>query len=388
MDVAIIGGGIGGLTAAIALLQGGLDVQVYERAAELREVGAGIQISPNAARLLHRLDLERALREVAVAPEAVEIRRWKDNAVLARLPFGAAGEAFFGAPYYTVHRADLHAVLREAVPRDRVHLGRRLTQAIPEGDHVNLVFADGSTVSASTVIGADGIHSALRRQIAPDEAQSSGKSAFRGLVPSDRLPELARSPRTLMWLGPGCHVICYPVSAGRLISWSAGVPLQREMSESWTALGRTEDALAALDGWNDEIRGIVRATDETMVLALYDRNPSEKRGEGRMTLLGDAAHPMLPFFAQGAAQAIEDAWVLAHCLKGATARSIEPCLRRYEELRRPRVDEVQQRSRQNGAMFQLPDGELQARRDAGLAALSLESYRWLYGYDASSALEA
>jgi len=386
MQVTIIGAGIGGLTAALTLLRAGLKVQVFEQAAELREVGAGIQISPNATRLLQRLGLAEQLRQVAVRPAALEMRRWQDGTVLSRQLLADVCEATFGAPYYHLYRPDLLAVLAAALPSGIVHLHRRCVAVSQDENGTEVSFDDGTTVQADVVVGADGIHSTVREALFGAEfPRFSGSIAYRGLVPAERLEYLKLERNASAWLGPERHFVHYYVGAGRFVNFVAVVPAGDWRVESWSARGEVADALAEFADWHPQLREIIRAVDFTNRWGLYDRDPLKCWSVGRVTLLGDAAHAMLPFMAQGAVQSIEDAFVLAKCLAGVDRTGISSALRRYEVIRKPRASQVQERARQNGVTFHLPDGEAQRQRDAHLAAAGgsnpLLASAWLYGHD-------
>jgi salicylate hydroxylase len=386
MRVIVIGGGIGGLTAALTLARSGLEVRVFEQASELREVGAGVQISPNASRILNRLGLEEPLRRFGVRPRATVIRRWDDGRVLARQPLAEACERDFGAPYYHFHRAELLDLLSVAVPRGVVHLDHRCVGLSQRADRVEVKFHNGATADADVVVGADGIHSTVREAIlGPESPRFSGHVAYRGLVPAARVAHLGLEVVAGVWLGPGHHFVTYFVGAGaRYLNWVAVTPGEWRL-ESWTARGEVADALKEFDGWHPEVRAIIGSVDMTNRWALYDREPLARWTVGRVTLMGDAAHPMLPYMAQGAVQSIEDAAVLARCLELGDAHDPAGALRRYEETRKPRTSRCQEGSRRNGVMNHLGDGEEQRKRDANLAAaadapLSRNS-AWLYGHD-------
>jgi salicylate hydroxylase len=386
--ISVLGGGIGGLATAVALARQGLPCRVFEQAPALAEVGAGLQVSPNAVRLLHRWGLGEALAGVAVAVEAVELRRWSDNGTLRHTPLGARVERAFGAPYYTVHRADLHRALLERLPAGALTLDARCTAVQERPDGVDLTFADGSRHTAGLVIGADGIHSVTRAQLVADTPRFSGESIYRGLVPAERVPFLTREQKVVIWLGPRQHVVCYPVSGGKLISFAATVPAQDWQTESWTAQGSVPELVAGYAGWHPEVRELLSAADQVSRWALHDRDPVENWVSDRLAIVGDAAHPMLPFLAQGANQAIEDAATLAVCL--GAARQDEPAagpaaLRRYLRARLDRTAEIQRTSRDNTAMMHLPDGPEQRMRDEVLAGDSdPHGVQWLYGYDAET----
>jgi salicylate hydroxylase len=389
MRVVVIGGGIGGLTAALTLIRAGLDVEVFEQAPELHEVGAGIQISPNATRILYRLGLSEALERIGVRPLTFEFLRWDDGRVLMRSPLGDECVRLFGAPYYHFHRADLLAVLAAAVPSKRIHLGHRCVGVAERQDSVEARFDNGSIAEADALIGADGIHSVVRTAIlGPESPRFSGNVAYRGLVPAARLAYLGMAPKSNLWAGPNRHFVHYFVGAGRYVNWVGVVPDEWRV-ESWTARGEIADALAKFDGWHRQVREIIGAADVTNRWALYDRDPLDTWTVGRVALLGDAAHAMLPFMAQGAVQSIEDAAVLAKCLGAVDTDGVTVALRRYEAIRKPRASQCQLGSRNNAVMFHLPDGEEQRRRDANLSsALSgLGSHGWLYAHDVEAAME-
>jgi salicylate hydroxylase len=381
--IAIVGAGIAGLTTAAAMSRAGLACQVFEQAAELTEVGAGLQLAPNAVRLLRRLGLGRQLDQVAVRPESIEMRRWRDGQLIMRTPLGAECEHRFGAPYLTVHRAHLHQCLRDLLAADVVRLGRRCGGVAESPDAVELTFDGGHTVRADVVAGADGIHSIVRARLVDDRPLFSGQTIYRGLVPAARLPRLASDPRVRLWLGPEQHCVSYPVAGGEWISFGATTPADDGRIESWSATGRVADMIAAYEGWHPEVLELLSAADSVRRWALHDRDAIVRWSTARLTLVGDAAHPMLPFLAQGANQAIEDSVVLAECLRDAAPDSVAGALRRYEALRAPRTAEVQQRSRGNTRALHLADGGAQRDRDAALRDGSgLSTQDWLYGYDA------
>jgi len=388
LRIAIVGGGLGGLAAALFLQKVGLDVTVYEQAPELRELGAGIVIPPNMVRALGKLGLADNLPDFAVRLEAAwEFRRWKDGQVLFVQPMGEECERLYGAPCYVAHRADLLALFQQALSAQQVHLDHRCVAVTQLENEVELTFASGSgreaTVTSDVVIGADGIHSVVREMIAPKiDARFSGLCAFRCLVPAEEAPDMALRPVQTLWVGPGRHFVHYPVSGGRLVNIVAIVPAGAWRTESWTADGQISDLIEEFEGWDDRLKRLIAAATYTKRWALYDRVPLERWTEGRISLLGDAAHAMLPFFAQGAAQAIEDAAVLAACLRTASRDSLPQALRRYEEIRRPRASLVQLMSRDREVLNHLPDGPEQRQRDAEFAnSHPLRQSAWLYGHD-------
>ncbi|MGO8919004.1 MAG: FAD-dependent monooxygenase [Stellaceae bacterium] len=388
LDVAIIGGGLGGLAAALSLLRAGIDVEVYEQSAAFGEIGAGIQIGPNASRILHRIVPAPALTARAVRPAAVHQRRWDDGRTLQHAPLGEAVEAAFGAPYYHFHRADLLRALASALPPERVHFRHRLAALRDRGDGVDARFENGAETTADIVVGADGIHSTVRRSLfGPERPRFTGCIAYRGLVPAARLAPLGLDVISNNWMGPGQHFVHYFVAGGELVNFVAVIERDSWTRESWTDRGEKADVLEAYAGWHEQVRSIIDAVDETFLWALFDRAPLPRWSAGRVTLLGDACHPMLPFMAQGAGQAIEDGATLAACLQRLGAAAAPEALRLYETLRRPRATRLQELSRLNKLRFHLPDGPRQQERDAELAVRgdrSIDAISWLYGHDAAA----
>jgi salicylate hydroxylase len=385
-SVAIIGGGLGGLAAAAMLLRAGFDVQVYEQAAALGEVGAGINIGPNASRILHRLGIAEELRRIGVKPATFDQRRWDDGRLLLRAPLGEPVESTFGAPYYTFHRGDLHRALADAVADDCVHLGHRFIGLSDRGDRIEAHFDNGVSIAVDALIGADGIHSLVRNALfGPQEPRFTGCVAYRGLVRADRLRHLDLEFRNQIWMGPGRHFVHYFVSAGKQVNFVAVIEEDRWLRESWVDRGEVADALSAFVGWHDQVLSIIGAADETYKWGLFDRNPLPRWSVGRVTLLGDSCHPMLPFMGQGAAQAIEDAAALKSCLV-KFSDNVPEALRLYEQLRLPRTSRLQGMSQTNKTRFHLPDGRNQRERDAEMARgatdWSWAAIAWLYEHDA------
>lgn len=388
LRIGIIGGGVGGLATLKFLRRAGLrSVSLYEQASSIADVGAGIQLSPNAVRLLDVLGLGEKLRDVAVRLETGwEMRRWRDGRVLFSQELGDTCERTYGAPYYVVHRAALLRLLGADLPDPAIHLGLRCVGVDQPGDNVRLRFDDGSTADVDVAIGADGIHSTVQQAIAaPAQPTFSRLAAYRCLVPADRAPELMRRPVATSWLGPGRHLVHYPVSK-REINVVAAVPAGDWRTESWSTQGRVADFVEEFAGWDDRVTALISAAAKTGLHALYDREPLESWVNGRIGLLGDAAHPMLPAMAQGAAQAVEDAAVLARCLRTATRDTASESLLQYQELRRERAAGIQQLSRRRPEDYHLPDGERQRLRDRNMALRDpLNHHAWIWGYDAASA---
>ena len=386
LRVAIIGGGIGGLSAALHLLKAGLDVQVYEQAPRIGEIGAGIQISPNASRLLIGLGLNPALDKAGVRPQAVHQRRWDDGRTLQRAPVGKQVEETFGAPYYHFHRGDLAELLGNAVPPERVHLGHRLVGLDETADKVIARFDNGARAEADVLVGADGIHSKVHAlTFRPEKARFTGCVAWRGLIPAERVRHLDIEVASHNWMGPDGHVVHYWVGAGRFMNVVCVTEHGDWAEEGWTIPGRVADVAARYQAWHPMVRSLIAALPETFVWALHDRTELPQWSKGRVTLLGDACHPMLPFMAQGAAQSIEDGAALASLLK-AMPGDVPHALQRYEVLRKPRATRLQEASAANRVRFHLHDGPEQQKRDAAMANSgdrSIANIGWLYAHDAA-----
>lgn len=299
-SIAIVGGGIGGLAAALSLSRAGFDVQVYEQAREAREVGAGIQISPNATRILHRLGLAEQMAAMGVEPLALRQRRWDDGRTLAFAPLGETVEIACGSPYYQCHRADLLNALLSCFPAERLHVGHRLTDLIDHGNRVEVHFGNGNSIAVDALVGADGIHSSVRRILfGTEDPRFTGCVAYRGLVAADRLAHLNLPVEFEVWMGPGKHFVHYFVRNGGLVNFVAIIEQDSWTHESWTEQAEVADVLAAFDGWHPQVRSILVGVEEAFIWGLFDHPPMEHWSVGRVTLLGDACHAMLPFTAQG-----------------------------------------------------------------------------------------
>jgi salicylate hydroxylase len=382
--IGIIGGGIGGLTAAVALRQAGFEVDLYEQAPELTEVGGGINMGPNAVRVLRRLGLGAGLDREGVQPVSTHQRRWQDGRTLQKAPLNPVCEALYGAPHITIHRADLLAVIAAGFPAEHIHPGHRLVDFAEQGDRVEACFDNGTRVMVDVLVGADGIHSAVRARLFGEaEPEFAGCVAYRGLVPVERIADLDLERGNQSWLGPGGHFVHYFVSRGRLLNFVGWTEHDTWNREDWTDRATIARALAAFEGWHPQVRHIIAAAETCFIWALFDRDPLPRWSVGRITLLGDACHPMYPFMGQGAAQAIEDGAALAACLRQGSSDPAA-ALQRYERLRLPRVTRLQQMSRANKLRFHMRDGPEQEARDAAWARAgdrSPEALRWLYSHD-------
>jgi len=385
LRIAVIGGGIGGLTAALSLRQAGFETDLYEQSPALTHIGGGINMGPNAARVLIRLGLGEGLLREGVRPASTHQRRWNDGRTLQRAPLNPQCEELYGAPHVTIHRADLLDVISSGFPPEHIHLGHRLLAFSDNGDNVEACFDNGARITADILVGADGIHSTVRAILFGEEAPKfAGCVAYRGLVPVESLADLQLELGSQSWVGPGGHLVHYFVSRGRLLNFVGWTEHDEWNREDWTDRATVERALAAFEGWHPQIRRIIGAADECFIWALFDRDPLPRWSAGRVTLLGDACHPMYPFMGQGAAQAIEDGAALAACLRAAGDADPAGTLRDYERIRLPRVMLLQAMSRANKIRFHMPDGLAQRARDAEWAKAAdrgPHALRWLYEHD-------
>jgi salicylate hydroxylase len=397
--VAIIGGGIGGLTAANALSLAGIEAAVYEAAAELREIGAGVALHPNAMKVLRAIGLEDGVRAVAGHAQRQVLRNWKTGRVIGSTSRRQQA-ASFGIEGATAHRADLLDVLARALPAGMVTLGRRCTQVRTDGEVAAARFADGSEIEADVIVGADGIHSPVRASLfGPDAPRFTGKICYRSVVPAAavrgaRPPgDGARCPsgEGAQWLGPHGTIVLYPMRGEELINVVCHYDDASYRHESWITECRREEVLERYAGWHESLLRLFSAADTWYKWALYDRDPMPRWTRGRVTVLGDAAHPMLPYLGQGACQAIEDGAVLATAL---SAEATDPLagLDRYERTRRPRASRVVLTARERGLSNHLTSPWAAWRRDLSIAWRRRVNRRdpegrgtaWLAGYDASS----
>jgi salicylate hydroxylase len=357
--IAIVGGGVGGLTAALALLRAGVEVTLLEQVSQLLPVGASLQLGPNATRLLRELDLLEPVSRVASRPEAVDLLRWDDGSLLLHADHGDAAEAYFGTPQLDFFRPDLHRALVDALPPGVLRLGARVVAA--DGDGV--VLEGGERVPADGVVAADGVRSPIRQQlVGREEPVFSGTVVYRGVVPRADAVDLHPDETNRYWVGPYRHGVSYWVARGALLALNLGVQRADWSEESWTREVPAAEADAYLDGWDPALRERVRRCGRVLRGGVFVRQPIAHWTYGRVTLLGDAAHAMEPFQAQGAAQAVEDAFVLGACV-AACAGDVEAAFRRYERIRMARAAELQDQARDAGFEFFLEDGPAQRERD-------------------------
>lgn len=353
MKALIVGGGIGGLTAALCLADAGVAVELYERSTAPGWTGAGIQISPNGVRVLSRLGLKPALDDVAFRPEALEMRLGRSGTQLFAIPMRDEAVRRFGEPYCHIHRADLVAVLADALGArapGAIRLGKAAQSFSQSASAVELTLSDGTSASGDVLIGADGIHSLVRTQMfGQAQARFTGNVAWRVVVPAASLAADLIPPTACVWVGPGRHAVTYYLRRGELVNFVGVVERDDWQHESWTEQGSLADLAADYAGWAKPITSLIAQATEAHRWALFDRDPLPSWSEGRATLLGDACHPMLPFLAQGAVMAIEDAWVLSRKLQ--IAADISAALRDYETARKPRTARVQKGARRQMGLY-------------------------------------
>jgi salicylate hydroxylase len=351
--IAVIGAGIGGLAAACALRDQGFEVEVYERAAELGEIGAGLQLGPNAVKVLRALGIEERLRPLACEPTNIVSVAWDDAHERFREPLKAVAAAQFGAPYFTAHRADLHGLLVARLPAGIIHLNAQCTGVASVGDPAVATFADGRTVEADVIVGADGINSAVRDSlIGVQPGRYTQQMAWRCIVPIDCVPTRIGPGKSVSvghdeyvgWIGPEGHVICYPIRGGELYNIFAGHVSEAWVEESWSVSSSVAELLAGFRGWNEALLAMLSRVEHCYKWGIRDRDPLPHWTDGSVTLLGDAAHPMMPTLAQGAAITLEDAYALARNL--ARHDDWRDGLKAYEAERAPRAGHVQLQARQ------------------------------------------
>lgn len=383
LNVVIVGGGIGGLFAANALVAQGFEVRVYEQAPALGEVGAGVFLTPNSVRQLQRVGLGPAVEQwgARVGRESHYFRQDGSPIAPVQVTDSAGWNATFG-----MHRADFVDFLAAALPRDVVRTGHRCVGFEQNGDIARVLFANGAVAEADLVIGADGIHSELRPYVfPPSHPVFSGSVAYRGLVSRERIPDWP-TDRWVMWLGKGKHFLAFPVRAGALVNYVGFVPADEEMKESWSAPGDPAALRREFSGWDPRVEALLQKVEKTFRWALYDREPLPTWTRGRLTLLGDAAHPMLPHLGQGANQSIEDGMALATILARVDRAAAPAALLAYERLRRERVATVQRGARENGMRYDSSYADLGVR-DAEISAHAAFR-RQLYDHDVLPDAEA
>ncbi|MBX2884077.1 MAG: FAD-dependent monooxygenase [Granulosicoccus sp.] len=369
LSIGICGGGIGGLAAAIALRRAGHDSEVYERAASFDRVGADINLTPNAVFALDKLGVGEFLREHAARPTFRISRDGVTGEETSRLPMSRAAEEKYGAPQLTIHRADLLQALQEQIPKDKVHLGKPVASIHQDENRATLVLNDGSERHFDAIVGADGIHSVVRTALwGADEPVYTGMVSYRGVFPRERAADLPDTDAFTKWWGeiPEKQIVTFPLTQGKEIFVFATTPQEGWHEEGWTLPGDIEDLRAVYKNFHADAQALLAACEQVTRSALHVRDPMDQWAQGRVTILGDAAHPMVPFMAQGACMAIEDAVVLSRALEDINKQHLDAGLMQYEHSRKPRTARVQENS--------LANNWLKSGSNAD----------WVYGYDAWS----
>jgi salicylate hydroxylase len=385
----VAGAGIGGLCAALALAKRGFEVAVYEQSSQLGEVGAGLQLSPNAMHVLQALGIAEQIKAKAFSPESAVMRHYKTGKTYFSVPLAATATQKYGADYLHIHRADLHAVLLDACEDVGVsiHLGQTIQgyqhspQKLTPHDltphdlttqNLTIQFANGGSLEADLLIGADGIKSKVQAcMLGRTSAEFTGQVAWRGVVEANKLPNELIKPNANLWVGPGKHFVSYYLRGGDLVNFVAVQERTDWQKESWNEPGDINELRQTFDGWHPEVTDLLVATESCFLWALFDRQPLNQWIDNNVALLGDACHPMLPFLAQGAAMAIEDSYALAHCLASDT--DTHTALQTYQNIRLPRSRDIQLNARKNAALYHMSSPIEQAKLAllSGLSKLGL-----------------
>lgn len=394
MKVLVVGAGIGGSSLGLALDKLGIDYLLLEQASAFGEVGAGIQLSPNGVRVLEMLGLKQALEGFCTEPDFHKYSVWDTGETILRTALMPKVREVYGYAYYHAHRPDLIEALISGVDRRRLQLTTKIVSVGQDANQAWAICEDGARYEGDLLIGADGIHSVVREQVfKPDPPRPSGYVTWRGVVDSELIADLQIPVSAYVDMGPRLSFVYYYVSGGRRLNWLALGKANDEKRESWSQTASKEEVIAAFKGWYDRPRRLIEATEQPFVTALYDRNPLETWVAGRIAVMGDAAHAMLPYHAQGAVQSIEDAWVLARTLK---LRPGDPlaALKRFEALRYSRANLLVQQSRAAERWYHLdnPDevavrNERFRRNNDRFGGGFSPQQHWLYSYDADKAAE-
>ena len=389
LRIGVIGGGIGGVALTAALVQRGIDVKVFERTRVFGDVGAGIQMTPNAVKVIESLGVLEKLDAVGFLPQSIVGRNWKSGRENFRTPLVKECPELYGAPFYHVHRADLHKILADLIPAESAALATACVGVRNEADKAVATFADGSEFEADLIVGADGVRSIVRSTLFGDEQPKfTGNMCYRAVVPFESMPDFV-SPDSSFWLGPHGHVVTYYVRRGKGVNIVAVNETASWVEESWNALSSREELLAAFKGWHPNIIKLFSRADDVYKWGLFDRDPMSSWSKGRIALLGDSAHPMLPFLSQGAAMAIEDGYVLAESLH-QHGLDVASAVRDYQAERLPRTSRVQLESRARGKTYHLPSRFAQFKRDVAYRVKAIINPQtsglganWVYSYNAT-----
>ena len=367
LGIAIVGAGMGGLAAAAALQRVGIEVDVYEQAEQFARLGAGIQVGCNAMKVLRTLGLEQRMRQQSFYPRSWNNRDWRTGEVKIDMIFGESAEQKFGAPYLLAHRGDLHAALASAVPAGCIRLGHKLIGLDETSERIKLTFANGTIATADAVVGADGVHSIVRDILfGVSSVNFTGRIAYRTTYPASLLGGEKIDDCTKWW-GEDRHIVIYYVKPDRSeVYLVTSQPEPEFRIESWSAKGDVKELRKAFAGFSFEVERVLAACPDVHKFAIVERDSLDHWAEGRVTLLGDACHPMTPYMAQGAAMAIEDAAVLSRCLDGVEREGIADAFSRFEATRKQRTTRVQETSRRNTWLKEKTDAD------------------WVYAYDAWS----
>ena len=389
MKILIVGAGIGGLVSALCLNKKGYEVEMYEQSEVLSELGAGVQLSPNATRVLDYLELTDDLKPHVFEPRSFQFLNYKTEKIISKRDLGSKIQDDFGFPNFDVHRADLQKVLLNKVEEKGIKIYSNM-KVIDVGNEENKSYIkiNEEKIKADIVIGADGIHSVVREKLFEKKEPSfTGNVAWRMLIPVDSLPRDLILPDTTVWLGPKKHFVSYHVSGGKNLNCVCLVEQDGWTNESWSERGNIEDLREVYNGWNQTIETLLKIANPNTLYrwALHDRPPMKQWSKGRITLLGDAAHPMLPFLAQGAAMAIEDGAVLADCI--SSYEDNEKSLKYFEQIRKPRTSFVQLAARRNAKILHL-SGLAAFFRNIIMGYAGNKIFNKLYSYDALSAVNS
>ena len=385
MNVIIVGAGIGGLVSALCLHKKGFKVEIYEQVGILSELGAGVQLSPNATRVLNHLDLFEDLDPYIFEPNSFQFLNYSSGKIITERKLGEAIKNDFNSPNYDIHRADLQKVLLDKIEAENIdiHTNMKVTSV---GNNKNSAFieVEEKKIEADLIIGADGIHSKVSDSLfGKKEIIFTGNVAWRMLIPVDLLPKNLILPDTTVWLGPNKHFVTYHVNGGKNLNCVCLVEQDGWLNESWSEKGDIEELKKIYKGWNKTIGALLEHVDPNTLYrwALHDRPPMEQWSKGRISVLGDAAHPMLPFLAQGAAMAIEDGAVLANCIDNFD--DIDEALNQFEKIRKPRTSYVQSAARRNAKVLHL-SGLAAILRNLVMGYVGNKIFNKLYSYDALS----